>query len=179
MNLISLRHDPTQQSSITRRAGRAQIAVSCPPVLNFYTKHLCGMDVFSQRQSYSKIGRRSKKYFYSLIWFFIHNAFILYLHKSKPQHFGEKDFRKKLMQQLVGSYSGRKKGAAALKRPRDSLHHICHSEHRRACAGCRKSVGAGGNNQKTNWECSDCGMPLCMPDCYNEHIKALAQQAQD
>ncbi len=39
------------------------------------------VDVFAQRQSYSEIGRKSRKWYYSLLWFIfdidIRNAFIL------------------------------------------------------------------------------------------------------
>lgn len=183
VNLISSRHDPTQQSSITRREGREQINVSCPPVLNLYTKHLRGVDVFSQRQSYNKIGRRSKKYFYSLIWFFmdvaIHNAFILYLRKHKPQHFAEKDFRKQLMQQLVDGFCSRRRASAAHKRARESLHQLAHTQTAGACKECRKAVGKGGNNKRSHFQCADCGIHLCVPDCYNKHVQALAQHTDN
>ena len=72
-----------------------------------------GADVFAQRQSYNKIGRRSRKWFYSLLWFMvdiaIHNAYILYQQKHSKQHYDEKAFRKELMQLLVAGFSARGK----------------------------------------------------------------------
>ncbi len=181
VNLISSRHDPTQQSSITRREGREQINVSCPPVLNLYTKHLRGVDVFSQRQSYNKIGRRLKKYFYSLIWFFmdvaIHNAFILYLRKHKPQRFAEKEFRKQLMQLLLADFSsvkGHGRRAPAAKRHRDVLHQLEASQDKRDCSQCRPKLARGQHGRQTHYRCVDCNIFLCMPDCYNKHVQELA-----
>jgi hypothetical protein len=79
VNLISSCTDPTAAASIPRRTGRAEYDVACPAVVPLYTKYLRGVDVFSQRQSYSKIGRRSRKFFYCLMWFLldvaIHNAY--------------------------------------------------------------------------------------------------------
>jgi hypothetical protein len=182
VNLISSRHDPTQQSSIPRREGREQINVSCPPVLTLYTKHLRGVDVFSQRQSYNKIGRRSKKYFYSLIWFFmdvaIHNAFILYLRKHEPQHFAEKDFRKQLMQQLVDGFSSRKKKSARPKRRHDSAHVLEHTAERGICDACRSRVHHGGHNRRSHWRCVDCNRHYCLPNCYNKHVQALESHTE-
>jgi hypothetical protein len=180
VNLISTGCNPTKESNIARRQGREKMSVKCPKVLPLYTRYLRGVDVFAQRQSYSKIGRKSRKFFYSLIWFLvdvaIHNAFLLYLTKHKLQNYDEKEYRQQLMQQLVGTFSTRKKSVGQPKRPRDCLHRLEHMEQRLTCSGCKKFVGAGANNAKTQWRCRDCQLPLCMPECYNKHIQALAAE---
>jgi hypothetical protein len=170
VNLISSCTDPTSAASIPRRAGRDEYDVACPVVVPLYTKYLRGVDVFSQRQSYSKIGRRSRKFFYCLMWFLldvaIHNAYILYKTHRAGQSDDEKAFRKQLMVQLVGSYSGRAKSVSQLKRPRDALHRLQHTEERGSCVQCRKRVGDGGHNPRSHWRCSDCEVFLCAPECY-------------
>jgi hypothetical protein len=112
VNLLSTFNDPLEKSTIKRRTGKDLFDVSCPSVVPDYLRTMRGVDVFAQRQSYSKIGRRSKKWFYSLVWFMfdvaIHNAFILHQKKHKQQHYSEKDFRKQLMDQLVHGFTSRK-----------------------------------------------------------------------
>jgi hypothetical protein len=138
-----------------------------------------GVDVFSQRQSYSKLGRRSRKWFYSLVWFIvdiaIHNAYILYQNKHQQSHFSQKDFRKALMKQLVGCHTSRKMRSTVPKRQRDSLHLLQHSQQRGTCSQCRQRVGDGGHNARSHWRCEDCQTFMCVPECYNNHIRALAE----
>lgn len=132
MNLLSTFCDPTIGTTIESRTGRELINVPCPEVLPVYLRTMRGADVFAQRQSYSKVGCRSKKWFYSLIWFLldtaVHNAYILYQKRFNKQSYTEKDFRKELMQQLVGSFTSRLqpqragRASGAVKRGRTSVH---------------------------------------------------------
>jgi Transposase IS4 len=183
VNLISTCCNPTKESHIPRRQGWEKINVKCPEVLPLYTRYLRGVDVFAQRHSYSKIGRKSRKFFYSLIWFLvdvaIHNAFLLHLMKHRLRNYDEKAFRQQLMQQLVGTFSARKKVMGQPKRPRDALHCIVHTEQRGPCQQCRTRVGHGDHNRRSHWCCDDCQVFLCMPECYNKHIQALAEQRAD
>lgn len=176
----------TRQKTIERRTGSELLSVTCPEVVPLYLQTMRGVDVFAQRQSYSKIGRRSKKWFYSLVWFFmdvaIHNAFILYQKKHAKHSFGEKDFRKELMHELVGNFSARKakpNARPSLKRPRDALHLPEKVAAQGACRECVVRVGAGRNNARSHWRCEDCHVFLCMPVCYRKHVTALAQQAEE
>jgi len=181
VHLLSTCSDPCQQTTVRRWTGEEHASVSCPEVLPLYVKAMRGVDVFSQRQAYSKLGRRSRKWFYSLVWFIvdiaIHNAYILYQNKHKQSHFSQKDFRKALMQQLVGGHTSRKCRAAPLKRPRDSLHRLQHVKQQGTCVRCAKTVRQGGHNKRSSWRCEDCQNFLCVPRCYNEHIQALAGDA--
>jgi len=137
-----------------------------------------GVDVFAQRQSYSNIGRRSRKCFYSLAGFLVditvHNAYILHRRTHNHEHSDEKAFRKELARLLVGMFSSRRKEAAAPKRPRDSLHRLVHGTKRGACVQCHARVGAGGHNRRSHYACADCSVFFCVPDCDNRHIQALA-----
>lgn len=185
VNLLSTCCDAKEESMIKRRTGKDLIDVACPSVVPMYLRTMRGVDVFAQRQSYSKIGRRSKKWFYSLVWFMfdvaIHNAFILHQRKHKQRNYSEKDFRKQLMDQLVMGFSSRKKKGRATpipKRRRDSLHSVQHCDQRGTCAECRSKVGTGGHNQRSHWRCSECEVFLCMPACYNRHVQALASDVE-
>jgi hypothetical protein len=182
VNLLSTCADAKKSNTVQRRTGSELQDVACPEVLTLYLRYMRGVDVFAQRQSYNKIGRRSRKWFYSLVWFLvdvaIHNAYILYQQRHNRQSYDEKDFRKELMQLLVGGFSARKGAGArrpAPKHARDSLHPLEHADRQGACAQCRRRVGDGGHNARSRWRCADCNVFLCMPDCYNAHVTQLAE----
>ena len=186
VNLLSTCSDPLAKSTIKRRTGKDLIDVACPSVVPDYLRTMRGVDVFAQRLSYSKIGRRSKKWFYSLVWFMfdvaIHNAFILHQKKHKQQHYGEKDFRKQLMDELINGFTSRKtKGRARTlpKRPRDSLHLLAHSDHHGDCVQCRPKLSDGKHGHRSHWKCESCQVFLCMPNCYNKHIQLTATERVD
>jgi hypothetical protein len=174
VNLLSTCADAKKSSTVQRRTGSELQEVACPEVLPLYLRYMRGVDVFAQRQSYSKIGRRSRKWFYSLVWFLvdvaIHNAYILYQQRHKQQSYDEKAFRKELMRLLVAGFSARKGAGArrpAPKRARDSLHTLEHADRQGACWQCRRRVGDGGHNARSRWRCADCNVFCCMPDCYS------------
>jgi hypothetical protein len=83
------------------------------------------------------------------------------------------------MQQLVEGHTSRKCRAAPLKRPRDSLHRLQHVRQQGTCVWCAKTVRQGGHNKRSSWarRCKDCQNFLCVPNCYNEHIQSLAEDA--
>lgn len=186
VNLLSTSNDPLQKSTIKRRTGKDLIDVACPSVVPDYLRTMRGVDVFAQRQSYSKIGRRSKKWFYSLVWFMfdvaIHNAFILHQRKHKQEHYGEKDFRKQLMEQLCLGFSSRKKKGRSVpvpKRSRDCLHILNHCTIERDCQVCRPKLTRGRHGRQTRYKCQDCQVFLCVPECYNKHVQAEAVTQAD
>ena len=181
VNLLSTFNDAEEETVIKRRTGKELLDVTCPTVIPTYLRTMRAVDVFSQRLSYSKIGRRSKKWFYSLMWFMldtgIHNASILYQRKHNHQHYNEKDFRKQLMEQLVNGFTSRKhkgKPARGSKRRGDSVHRVQHCKQQGTCEECRKRMGHGRHSVRSYWRCEDCEVSLCMPACYNKHIQALA-----
>jgi hypothetical protein len=185
VNLLSTFNDPVEETVIQRRTGKELIDVACPTVVPTYLRTMRAVDVFSQRLSYSKIGRRSKKWFYSLMWFMmdtgIHNAFILYQKKHKQQHYNEKDFRKQLMEQLVNGFTTRKKAERAKptpKRSHDALHALAHDTSHHDCKLCRAHLPHGRHGRQTQWRCANCNISLCVPDCYNKHIQTLATDVE-
>ena len=182
VHFLSSCTNPEAHAEVERREGAAVKKVTCPKVVPDYIQYMRGVDLFSQRRSYSKVGRKSRKYFYALIWYLvdvvIHNAYILWQTKHNRKNYNQKDFRKELMRQLVGTYTGRHKAASKLKRPHDALHRIVHAERAGSCQQCRKKVGRGSHNARSVWRCGDCDVFLCMPDCYNKHIQALVQEIE-
>jgi hypothetical protein len=76
---------------------------------------------------------------------------------------------------LAGDVTTREKSAATSKRRRDSLHTLEHCEQRGTCKVCCHRVGGGGHNSRSHWRCEGCNIFVCVPDCYNEHVKQLAE----
>jgi hypothetical protein len=183
VNLLSTFCDPVERETIQRRTGSELNELPCPAVLTAYLRTMRGADVFAQRLSYSKIGRKSKKWFYSLIWFLIdttiHNAFILYQKKHNKHNYAEKDFRKEVMSALVSNFTARKVKSPQIstkKRSLESLHTITYTKHRGTCGVCRNRVGQGGHNRRSHYRCEECNIFVCIPDCYNKHTQELWEE---
>jgi len=170
VNFISTCADPKKSSTVKRWVDGEEQEFRCPEVVPLYTKYMRGVDVFAQRQSYNKIGRRSRKWFYSLLWYLVdiavHNAFILYQQKQHRQQYNEKAFRKELMQLLVGDFCARPKRTAAVKRLRAGLHKLEHRAQPGDCAECRCKLARGQHGRRSRFACADCNVFLCVPDCY-------------
>lgn len=73
------------QEQVQRNISAGVIALSRLAAASVYVRYMRRGDVFSQRRSYAKLGRKSRKYFYSLAWFLldiaINNAYILWTNK--------------------------------------------------------------------------------------------------
>ena len=183
VNFISTCTDPQKSESVQRWIKGEKQEVACPEVVPTYMKYMRGVDVWAQRQSYHAIGRRSRKWFYCLLWYLvdmaIHNAYILYQQKHQKQNYDEKAFRKELMQLLTAGFEGRKKNAATLKRLHDCLHVLEKRQQRGDCVQCRPRLQQGRHGRRSFHACADCNVFLCVPDCYNKHVQTLTQQAEE
>ena len=181
VNFLSTCTNPEKSESVKRWINGERKEVPCPEVVPLYIQHMRGADVFAQRQSYNKIGRRSRKWFYSLLWFMvdvaIHNAYILFQQKHSKQHYDEKAFRKELMQLLVAGFSARGKSSTTKKRPRDSLHVLERRSRRGDCVQCRRQLISGQHGRRSFFACVDCNVFLCVPNCYNKHVQSLTAEA--
>jgi hypothetical protein len=183
VHFLSSCTDPQTRAEVERREGAALKKVPCPKVVPEYIQYMRGVDLFSQRRSYSKVGRKSRKYFYALIWYLvdvaIHNAYILWQTNHPHENGGQKRFRKQLMKQLVGTYSARGSSARRAKHSRDSLHRLERAGVERDCAICRVKLARGRHGRQTRFRCADCEVFVCVPDCYNKHIQAHVQERAD
>jgi len=166
--------DPKKGATVKRWTGSEREDVACPEVVPLYTRTMRGVDVFSQRRSYTKIGRRCRKWFFSLAWFLVdiavHNAYILYQHKHNKANYREKDFRQELMQLLVDEFSARAKAVSGRKRAMAALHQLEHRAQPGDCVQCRSRLKDGQHGRRSRWACAACNVCLCLPDCYNKHV---------
>ena len=104
--------------------------LSCPQVLDTYTAHMRAVDVYSQRESYACIGRKTNRWWPPLAWFMIdaaiNNAYVLYTLRGVGRKLTATQFRKELMEALVGEFTQRKKrGRPETQHIRaDEQHHV-------------------------------------------------------
>ena len=162
------------------------MVLQCPDVVVEYHKWMRGVDVFSQRESYSRIGRKSKRPWPRLAWFLIDigisNAYVLYrqyvstLQTVNPAGETAKAFRRTLMQQLVGTFTARKKRGRPPSTPKlaeDEPQHIpqLHRPTHQPCVVCAKKVrvSKGGHKPRTRQGCDTCGVAVHI-DCWTGHF---------
>ena len=150
--------------------------LKCPQVVVEYHKWMRGVDVFSQRTSYSQPGRKSRRWWPRLAWFLIDmcisNARVLYTRHQRAT--SAKDFRLALMLALVGGFTARKKrGRPPSVKVAADVPHIpeLHRPKAQPCTVCAKtiSVGRGGNKPRTREGCKTCGIAV-HHGCWEAHL---------
>ena len=69
-------------SETSRRVGGTNSAIACPKVVKLYNKYKGGVDLSDQARSYYPVGRKARKYWKYILWFFVDicliNSWILY-----------------------------------------------------------------------------------------------------
>jgi hypothetical protein len=193
VNLLSTYCDPMVTTAVSRwrkstKGGRRDKAVDvqCPEVVVEYHRWMRGVDVFSQRESYARPGRKSRRWWPRLAWFLIDmavsNAYVLYRQYAaglSPQPAAAKsptEFRRALINALVGTFTSRKKRGRPwhpVKLSADEPQHIpqLHREKAQPCVVCARNVrvGAGGNKPRTREGCRTCRVAVHI-NCWKEHL---------
>jgi Transposase IS4 len=177
VNFLSTHCDPETSCTIERRGeSKEKIEVTCPEVVLEYHRWMRGVDVFSQRESYYRVGR-AKKWWPRLAWFLIgmgiSNAYALYtFNADKP--INQKEFRKQLSQAMVATYTARKKRG---RQQHSSLqpateHHIpMHRTSKSDCVVCRKKrrYKMGEHAPRTKDGCKTCNVAVHL-ECWVQHL---------
>ena len=168
-----------------------QDLVECPPCLPDYQSFMRGVDKGDQLIGYYNIGRCSRKWwkrvFAYLVGVAILDAYVLHKHAHTGRdRLNYLDFRLKLAEELIGSFSGR----APMGRPRSSegeldqlrldssLGHwpVCASKPLQ-CVVCNKVRERRGlpfkdYRHESKFTCSVCGVHLCITpdrDCFRKY----------
>jgi hypothetical protein len=192
VNFFSTYCDPIVMGTVqrwraTKRGGRKDktVTLPCPEVVTEYHTWMRGVDVFSQRESYSRIGRRARRWWPRLAWFLIdmaiNNAYILYRQYMAGQE--EKDvaaesskaFRRALMKALVGTFTARKKRGRRSTQPRFASGEVPHIPKLRSvdqvCTVCSKTMrrSQGKHKPRTREGCETCGVAVHFA-CWKGHL---------
>ena len=192
VNLLSTYCDPHLRDEVQRwraskRGGKRdrRVTLPCPEVVTEYHTWMRGVDVFSQRESYSRIGHRARRWWPRLAWFLIdmaiNNAYILYRQYMAGQEESDiaaqspKGFRRALMQALVGTFTARKKRGRPSLQPKlaaDEVHHIPQLRAKdQVCTVCSKTMrrSQGKHKPRTREGCGTCGVAVHFA-CWKEHL---------
>lgn len=212
VNLMSTYCDPTQEATVQRwrkkRKGEQraqQFDRSCPVVVKEYVQWMRGVDVFSQQESYTRIGRRTWRSWPRLAWFIIDmaisNAFVLY-HQHTQQAAAaaaaagapplpapaaaasHKSFRRALMHELVGTFTARKKRGRPSSAPKlaanEPQHIPLHRAKPASCTVCahKMRVRMGENKPRTRDGCETCGVAVHF-SCWKEHLPKECNEEEE
>jgi hypothetical protein len=201
VNLLSTYCDPKVKQTVCRwrksmRKGRRdkRVEVPCPEVLVEYSKWMRGVDVLSQRESYSHIGRKSRRWWPRLAWFLIdvavNNAYVLYREyiasrtSRDPAAQSQKGFRRALMHALVGTFTSRKKRGRPWHTPKvaaDEPQHIpLLRQPQRPCVVCAPlhSATRGGHKPRTTEGCETCGAAVHIA-CWKGHLPCQSEEEDE
>lgn len=187
VSFLSTYCDPETTRTVLRRDEHKQrVDLDCPEVVVEYHRWMRGVDVYSQRESYMRLGRRAKKWWPRLAWFLIgigiSNAYALYrLNTTHPMT--EKDFRKQLMVLMVGGYTARKKrGRKQLiqTQPQYQQHKPMHRQRQSDRVVCRtkRRYTNGAHAPQTRDGCAACDVAVHW-ECWDEHVPVPADESTD
>lgn len=173
---LSNYHDPQETVLVNRKQKDGTLkSISCPVMVSDYNKHMGYVDKADQLLSTYKIDRKSKKWWLRIFFHFLDvivvNAYILYKEKGLKPTFTQKEFRLRLVDELVGhklpTSKGRKRQVSKVSsyKPQVSVQkRQCQSAHMpeissfRRCAHCSTKV----DQKRTPWICKICDVPLCL-----------------
>jgi hypothetical protein len=160
-----------------------------------YSTWMRGVDLFSQRESYSRIGRKSRRSWPRLAWFLIdlaiNNAYILYCDYAAKQEGKLRaaqspvEFRRALMRALVGTFTARRKRGRPWEEPKlpeGEVQHIpqLHRAKAQPCVVCQKRVrvSAGGNKPRTREGCETCNVAVHI-GCWKSHLPYEEEEEEE
>lgn len=114
VTVLTSAFDPAATENVSRRLKNgSETTISRPLAVKKYTEIMGGVDRFDQYRAKYMIGRKSKKWWHSIMYYYIDvaiiNAFILMKCHKKDYGGDQLSFRLQLAKQLIGKYNGRKR----------------------------------------------------------------------
>ena len=192
VNLLTTTASPLELSTCrrwrksTRRGKKGHFKLlSCPQVLSTYMTYMRGVDVYSQRESYTRIGRKTPRWWPHLAWFMIdmaaNNAYVLYRLRGADHRLTAAQFREQLMVALVGSFTQRKKrGRPEKVRYRAEEPHIpMRLEKEQVCSVCAegRKRKQGQHKPRTREGCQTCGCAVHFA-CWKKHLNVEEEETE-
>ena len=183
---ISTNSDPTQQTTVQRKARDGTSSTfCCPESISLYNKFMGGVDRNDQLRQYYAIRMKGRKY-YKYIWWFLFdvavtNAYILCKNHTNLTVPSVKDFRIDLAKALIGEYCSRKRIGRPSAIPPAQRFCEAHFPRRGAekphrCYYCHHHRGK--KRHETVWYCNSCQLFLChngkdQEDCFLAYHRSL------
>lgn len=186
VSVISNMHNPSKITKVLRRNNHGiREDVDCPQMIADYNRYMGGVDNFDQLMANYSIIQKSRRWWLKLFYYFLDcsivNSFILYkfeMKNKKQKHLTHLQFRSLLVNELIGSFSSKKRpGYAPSKgvgRKRNNpnaratientvrlsdvgLHLPIHVDKYRRCAYCSTKS----KEKRSNMICKKCNVALC------------------
>ena len=157
--------------------------LSCPQVLDMYMSYMRGVDVYSQRESYARIGRKTARWWPHLAWFMIdlaaNNAYALYRMRQPARKMTAAHVRDQLMVALIGSFVQRKKrGRPEKVRYRaDELHVPMRLAEPDVCVVCAEGRKRKmGQHKSRTREGRETCQRACQFDCWKKQLRVESEE---
>lgn len=184
-------HPKVGKTTVQRaQKGGTKEVVKCPKVVKEYTKRMGGVDLFDQVKGTYSVGRRSKRWWLRIFYFFVDasltNAFILYCLTSRVEKLTNLEFRVAVARGLIAGYSSRnrKSNVGTYICRKSSIndnyqktinavpievrfqnvgdHMTAAMDTYRRCNQCSTK----NNDKRIKVKCSKCDVPLCVIPCF-------------
>ena len=170
---LSTQSNPVGDQTVNRKQHDGTvIQVPTVPAAISYNKNMGGVDLNDQQRNYYAVGRKSRKWWRSLLWFLVDvsivNAHILETeaenHRTRPQL----QFRVELAKTLVGEFSSH---SLSVSEGRLTDGHWPVETSKGRCKRCLK-------RKRTKWcrmACTACAKRICL-ECFPNHSEADLRQ---
>lgn len=114
VTLLESAHNPKEIEEVKRTMKNGEKkAFLCPKSIKVYNEFMGGVDKFDQLRERYMIGRRSRKWWHPMMYYFIDmaiiNSYILYQIHKKYDCGDQLSYRISLGKQLIGDFNGRKR----------------------------------------------------------------------
>jgi hypothetical protein len=144
--------------------------VQVHPAINDYFKHARAIDIVNQYHYNYVIGRKSRHFSTSLMWWCIDmcivNAF--HLHKQNDGNLTHLNFRKSLMHSLFKQHTLIRTPPLTTRAPKCTIYDalIHYSDRRDSEKDCAHCSGRDGKRHRTHYVCVGCNIHLCIGSCF-------------
>lgn len=165
---------PVDSTSISRRDEEGKVEeMKCPTVVAEYNQYVHGVDTVNQlRQSYP-IGRSSRKWYRSIVWWLIDiaiiNAYTLAGLKNKNKWKNHLGFRIELMKELA-KWQEKRGEEAFSQREEDEEQAVGHYPFlfntARVCRYCSSRSKKKPHRVESKYGCKVCDVHLCVYPCF-------------
>ena len=153
---------------------RNDVDVVCPKFLPLYNKYGHTVDRVDQMRHNYSMHWRSRKWWLCMTLYFLDiavmNAYVMAKRRFPDKYQSQKEFRIELMHQLVEGYSERK------KKKRKAVCYPIAVKNRKRCTVCPSLPGESRNGSKPMYGCGECGVSVCIGECFKQQIMIRGRQ---
>ena len=187
VTFIATNSDPTAEGTVQRKKNGTSITVRCPTSVAMYGQYMRGVDHNDQLRGYYRVRLKGRKHCKYIFWFLfdlaITNAYILHHPHAGVRGMTMKDFCLLLVNQVIGTFSGRKKAGHSAALPpakRFCTEHFPIKENGQTRRRCHRH-----ERRASPWHYKECQLSFChtgLPDtdCFLKyHTRHLSSDSSE